>query len=71
MIEIINKVISNKMVGLVGVWYGLPITIALIIFFFVKSSRDERDRKSSERQASFLRLHLLFSSTFLQNYRHT
>ena len=44
MIEIINETVSNKMVGSVGAWYGLPITIALIVLFIVKSSRDERGR---------------------------
>ena len=44
MIEIINRIAGNRMVFVVGVWYGTPITIALIVLFFVKSSRDERGR---------------------------
>lgn len=44
MIEIINEIAGNRTVFVVGVWYGLPITIALIVLFFVKSSRDERGR---------------------------
>lgn len=44
MIEIINGIFSNRMLFIVGVTYGVPITIALIILFFVKSSRDERGR---------------------------
>ena len=43
MIEIINGIFSNRMLFIVGVTYGVPITIALIMFF-VKSSRDERGR---------------------------
>lgn len=42
MIEIINGIFSNRMLFIVGVTYCVPITIALIILFFVKSSRDER-----------------------------
>lgn len=44
MIEIINKIAGNRTVFVVGAWYGLPITIALIVLFFMKSSRDERGR---------------------------
>ncbi len=44
MIEIINRIAGNRTVFVVGVWYGTPITIALIVLFFVKSSRDERGR---------------------------
>ena len=44
MIEIINEIFSNRMLFIVGVIYGVPITIALILLFFVKSSRDERGR---------------------------
>jgi len=44
MIEIINEITSNRTLFVVGVLYGVPITIALIILFFVKSSRDERGR---------------------------
>ena len=44
MIEMINEIAGNHTVFIVGVWYGIPITIALIVLFFVKSSRDERGR---------------------------
>lgn len=44
MIEIINEIFSNRTLFIVGVIYGVPITIALILLFFVKSSRDERGR---------------------------
>ena len=44
MIEIINEIVSNRMLLVVGAWYGLPVTIALIVLFLVKSSRDERGR---------------------------
>ena len=44
MIEIINEIASSRTIFIVGVWYGNPITIALIVLFFVKSSRDERGR---------------------------
>ena len=44
MIETINEIAGNRTVFIVGVWYGIPITIALIVLFFVKSSRDERGR---------------------------
>lgn len=44
MIEVINEIVGNRMLFIVGAWYGVPITIALIVLFFVKSSRDERGR---------------------------
>ncbi len=44
MIDMLEAIISNKTVGIIGVWYGLPITIILITLFFVKTSRDERGR---------------------------
>lgn len=44
MIEIINEIVSSKMAYLVGAYYCVPITIAVIVLFFVKSSRDERGR---------------------------
>lgn len=44
MIEIINEIINNRTVAMIGAWYGLPITVALVILFFMKSSRDERGR---------------------------
>lgn len=44
MIEMIESIVSNKTVLIIGAWYGVPITIALIALFFVKTSRDERGR---------------------------
>ena len=44
MIEILKSIIINEMVLKMGTWYCIPITIAVIILFFVKSSRDERGR---------------------------
>ena len=44
MIEMIEAIINNRMVFMVGVWYCVPVTIAVIVLFFVKSSRDERGR---------------------------
>lgn len=44
MIELLTSIISNKLVFKVGTWYCIPITIAVIVLFFVKTSRDERGR---------------------------
>ena len=44
MIEILKSIIINEMVLKMRTWYCIPITIAVIILFFVKSSRDERGR---------------------------
>ena len=44
MIETLKSIIINEMVLKMGTWYCIPITIAVIILFFVKSSRDERGR---------------------------
>ena len=44
MIKILNELVNNRQILLIGIWYGLPITIILIILFFIKSSRDERGR---------------------------
>lgn len=44
MIEILKSILSNEMVLTIGTWYCIPITIVVIILFFVKSSRDERGR---------------------------
>lgn len=44
MIEILNELVNNRQILLTGIWYGLPITIILIVLFFIKSSRDERGR---------------------------
>ena len=42
MIEILNQLVNNRPILLVGIYYGVPITIILIVLFFIKSSRDER-----------------------------
>lgn len=42
MMEIINDIFSSRILLVIGAWYGLPITIGLIVLYFVKSSRDER-----------------------------
>lgn len=44
MIEILKSIISNEMIFRMGTWYCIPITIAVIVLFFVKTSRDERGR---------------------------
>lgn len=44
MMEVINEIIRNEMLLVVGAWYGVPLTIGLIILFFTKSLRDERGR---------------------------
>lgn len=44
MIELLASIICNKLVFKVGTWYCIPITIAVIVLFFVKTSRDERGR---------------------------
>lgn len=44
MIEILNELVNNRPILLVGIYYGVPITIILIVLFFIKSSRDERGR---------------------------
>ena len=44
MIEILNELVTNRQILFIGIWYGLPVTLILIILFFIKSSRDERGR---------------------------
>lgn len=44
MIEIINEILNSRMFLIVGATYGVPITVALIALFLVKTSRDERGR---------------------------
>ncbi|EGT5163463.1 MULTISPECIES: hypothetical protein [Bacillota] len=44
MIELLKSILSNMTVFKIGMWYCLPLTIAVIVLFFVKSSRDERGR---------------------------
>jgi len=43
-IKILNDLVSNRTILLAGIWYAQPITIVLVILFFIKSSRDERGR---------------------------
>ena len=42
MIQILNELVNNRTILMVGIWYGLPITLILVVLFFIKSSRDER-----------------------------
>lgn len=42
MIQVINEILNNRMLLIVGAIYGVPLTITLIVLFFMKSSRDER-----------------------------
>lgn len=35
---------NNRPILLAGIWYGVAITITLVVLFFIKSSRDERGR---------------------------
>lgn len=44
MIELLKTILSNVTLFKIGMWYTLVITIAVIILFFLKSSRDERGR---------------------------
>ena len=44
MMEILQSIISNETILTIGTWYCVPITIAVIVLFFVKTSRDERGR---------------------------
>ena len=44
MIQILNELVNNRTILMVGIWYGLPITLILVVLFFIKSSRDERGR---------------------------
>jgi len=44
MIEALNEIFGNRTLFIVGVIYGVPVTFALIVLFFMKSSRDERGR---------------------------
>ena len=38
------SIIGNRTFFVIGTYYCVPITIAVIIIFFVKTSRDERGR---------------------------
>ena len=44
MIELLKSILSSTTVFKIGMWYTLVITIAVIILFFLKTSRDERGR---------------------------
>lgn len=44
MIELLMSIIGNRTFFVIGTYYCVPITIAVIIIFFVKTSRDERGR---------------------------
>lgn len=44
MIETFNAIANNTLLLIIGAWFGLVITIVLVVLLFVKSSRDERGR---------------------------
>lgn len=44
MIEMLNELVNNRTVLMAGIWYAQPITLLLLVLFFIKSSRDERGR---------------------------
>lgn len=44
MIELFESIINNKTILVIGTYYCVPITIAVIVLFFLKTSRDERGR---------------------------
>lgn len=44
MIELFESIINNKTILVIGTYYCIPITIAVIVLFFQKTSRDERGR---------------------------
>ena len=44
MIELFESIINNKTILVIGTYYCIPITIAVIVLFFLKTSRDERGR---------------------------
>lgn len=44
MIELLKSILSNVTLFKIGMCYTLVITIAVIILFFLRSSRDERGR---------------------------
>ena len=68
MIELFESIINNKTILVIGTYYCIPITIAVIVLFFLKTSRDERGRAIIGKRVLYLRLCLLFSSMFLQNF---
>jgi hypothetical protein len=44
MMEILESIINNETLLVIGTYYCVPVTIAVIVLFFVKTSRDERGR---------------------------
>ena len=44
MTDLLMIIIGNRTFFAIGTYYCIPITIAVIVMFFVKSSRDERGR---------------------------
>ena len=69
MIELLTSIISNKLVFKVGTWYCIPITIAVIVLFFVKTSRDERGRAIIGK-ASVISAHLRVCLSIFYHTRH-
>ena len=65
MIEILNELVNNRPILLAGIWYGVPITIILIVLFFVKSSRDERGRAIIGKASIIAMLVFMFYSISL------
>ncbi len=54
MIELLKSILSSTTVFKIGMWYTLVITIAVIILFFLKTSRDERGRAIIGKASIFL-----------------
>ena len=69
MIEILNELVNNRPIRLAGIWYGVPITIILIVLFFVKSSRDERGRAIIGKASIIAMIVFIFLVNFLQKYQ--
>ena len=69
MIEILNELVNNRQILLFGIWYGLPITLILIILFFIKSSRDERGRAIIGKASIIAMIVFIFLVNFLQKYQ--
>ena len=64
MIEILNELVNNRQILLIGIWYGLPITLILIILFFIKSSRDERGRAIIGKASTIFMIVFIFPVNF-------
>ena len=69
MIEILNELVNNRQILVLGIWYGLTITIILIILFFIKSSRDERGRAIIGKASIIAMIVFIFLVNFLQKYQ--